>query len=77
MNLYNYFLKKREGYLLIALIGMILIEYMMFYSFLFSEYKLLSFTIMCFSGITGLKANEEFWKCRKVEQKGTGDTNGI
>jgi len=43
MKVYDYLLKTREGFLLVALIGMIFIEYMMFYAFLFSEYKLLSF----------------------------------
>jgi len=87
MNAYEYLLKTREGYLLVALIGMILIEYLMFYAFLFSDYKFLSFTIMFSVGILGLKANSEFWKERKlrgvftfIEQRNHnhfgGETNG-
>ena len=67
MEIYDYFLKTREGYLIVVVIGMIFIEYMMFYAFLFSEYEFLSFFIMCNAGVLGLKANSEFWKERKLK----------
>ncbi len=62
MKVYDYLLKTREGFLLVALIGMILIEYMMLYTLLFSEYKLLSFVIMLSTGVLALKSSNEFFK---------------
>ena len=68
MKIYDYLLKTREGFLLVALIGMILIEYMMFIAFLFSEYKLLSFVIMLSTGVLALKSSSEFFKERSLKR---------
>lgn len=64
MKIYDYLLKTREGFLLVALIGMILIEYLMLYAFLFSEYQLLSFVMVLSTGILALKLTNEFIKER-------------
>ena len=68
MKIYDYLLKTREGFLLVALIGMILIEYMMLIAFLFSEYKLLSFVIMLSTGVLALKSSSEFFKERSLKR---------
>ena len=68
MKVYDYLLKTREGFLLVALIGMILIEYMMLIAFLFSEYKLLSLVIMLSTGVLALKSSSELFKERSLKR---------
>ena len=51
----------------IFLFAMILMEYMFFFSFLFTDFKVLSFGIMMYCGINGLIVNKKInWRSSKM-----------
>ncbi len=54
-----------EGTSLLALVAFISIEYMFLFSFFFTDWRLLSFVIICFSGFGAYNSNNHFWNHRR------------